>query len=63
MGLFVGIDFIQDQHRNDYYLETNGAPGMEVYLKSKNQGQGTAVDGYRMVMEKIISELISKNET
>ena len=59
-GLFVGIDFIQDEDQKEYYLEMNGEPGMDTYLMNKNNGQGTAVDGYRMAMNEVISELIGQ---
>jgi len=38
----------------------NGEPGMDTYLMNKNNGQGTAVDGYRMAMNEVISELIGQ---
>lgn len=58
MGLIVGIDFIQDEDGNVYYLETNADPGMKTYLALKNRGAGTEIEGYRMIMEEVIQELI-----
>ena len=61
MGLFVGIDFIQDEKNNFYYLETNAEPGIKTYLAVKNGGAGENIDGYRMLMKEALTDLASED--
>ncbi len=57
LGLITGIDFIQDDKGNIYYLETNAEPGMKVYLAVKDNAEGTEIDGYRMAMKEAVVDI------
>jgi hypothetical protein len=61
MGLFVGVDFMQDTDGNFYYLETNAGPGMKTYLACNNKGEGTEAEGCKMAMREIIIDLAHSN--
>lgn len=58
MSLVTGIDFIQDQEGNFYYLETNAEPGLETYRVAKNNGEGDTAEIYKMVMTEAISTIL-----
>lgn len=57
LGLMVGVDFIQDNQGNFYYLETNPEPGLQVYLDAKNNGVGDRNFAYKRAVEEMLPEL------